>query len=187
MPKCAECGLLSVRDSFSREVAEALKRDREQGWHHNSSDRATPAELFCRAGSNAFPSLSNNPPVIAEQINRENTCDRFIPYHPGRTAEEHESMILVERIKEENRLSRELERAERQREREEDAERAKREREEDLGRAKTWRAEDISARQDADAAIAARFRWSEIRSWFAVGISLLTAIYMVYKFILEKN
>jgi hypothetical protein len=154
MPKCSECGFLAVRDSFTKELAEALKHDRDTGWHHNTSDRETPAEFFCYQNSGAFAVSSNNPPEIANQVNCENTCSQFMTWRQGKNAKEHEDLELLRQVEDENRKSRELERAERQRERNDDRDARQRERTEDRE------------------AAARRFRQSEFRSWMAVVISI---------------
>jgi hypothetical protein len=136
MPKCSECGLLSVRDKFTTEIVEVLKLDRETGWHQNKNSRKTPAELYCHKGSEAFAVTSNNPPEIAEQVGRENTCLQFMIWQNGLTAKEHAEMEFLQKVEQAHA-----------RHRAEDAETAR-----------------------------VRFRAQELRSWIALGVSILALV-----------
>ena len=105
MPKCSECGLMAVRDSFNGSVCEVQNFTRVSGKHANARGVTTDAELFCYSDSTAFIRPANigpngavipfEPEKLLPIINAENPCEIFRRYSPGKSPKEHEEMSML--------------------------------------------------------------------------------------------
>lgn len=109
MVKCIECGLLAVKDEYTKKSCEADKETRETGLHSSSEGNLTPAKWTCYGNSPKFKDPESwrygqltkegdeeNDTLAAFKENVD--CDKFLAYHPGKSPQEHEDMSFQEKM-----------------------------------------------------------------------------------------
>lgn len=105
MVKCADCGYLGLENPHSNELQRAGRHAREKATIR-IGDRNYVVRFVCKLGARCFqdmdvpkghrPSVEGYAPVDRDQIQ----CDQFVDWIEGKTPEEHESMLLQDRVKE---------------------------------------------------------------------------------------
>ena len=108
--RCAECGLLAMRDFKTRELCETENSVRDRGEMPpgipGSQHKRFDDSPICVARKVDFQELMSNTGAakVAEQIysvcNSERECDRFLRWQPGMTPKEHLQMDMIERQRE---------------------------------------------------------------------------------------
>lgn len=150
MVKCAECGLLTFRDTSTGKARDADERARSSGSYLREKDTlgVDNAKFLCYSGCSSFSgcSESNKPADVVASIKVEIECDSFRKWIPAKTAKEHEEMSIVERV----------ERLNDQR------------RQEDIARQERWNAE-------TEKSIGRRFRISTAITLIGVAVSAVVA------------
>lgn len=117
MPKCSECGLLTVLDEYTDARCEATKIVRDTGQHKSSAGTLTRANVMCLVDSPAFSSnrpellkredgSAITPTLMVELIRSERICLRFVPWREGTLPREHEEMQLLQEVQRLNREAR---------------------------------------------------------------------------------
>ena len=103
--KCAECGLLALRQSETRDAHEAEQRTRESG-HATGFTESNP---YCFAQAQRIDKecfelkqtaeYSTNPYAgVLAVIQHDRECARFVPWQPGRSPKEHQEMVNAQEL-----------------------------------------------------------------------------------------
>jgi hypothetical protein len=95
------------RDIRTRKAQSADEAVRDTGSYMSEGFRHGATLFICRASSASFNGSGTDKLSAAlDIINAQIECSEFIPYDPSRSAEEHEEMALLEKVKQENRNAR---------------------------------------------------------------------------------
>jgi len=96
MVKCADCGLLGVREKSSGTIAEVTEDGRKNGREPAvmiNENRIGP--FLCCAQLEQFP--WTKPGDTKSLLDRERNCNRFVAWQTGFLPKEHVQMDLIER------------------------------------------------------------------------------------------
>jgi hypothetical protein len=101
------------RDTTTCKPESADERTRESGVLKRNGT-AFPLTFLCLANSPSFCRKQPESPKqsAVESINKEIECDSFVKWIPAKSAQEHEDMTILEKVREENRRAQEQMRAE---------------------------------------------------------------------------
>ena len=103
MPKCSECGFLALRIRATGETREADEELRETGYYDvPDGKRCVACPTFCWAGGDWFPKVKIRSAMtgapIAEVLQAERDCGKYMPWIPGRMPAEHERLMWQDMI-----------------------------------------------------------------------------------------
>lgn len=102
--KCNECGLLMFHDPINGQSRSADENARRKGKYSVNMSGHAISRWHCRVNAPAMQQMpeATGQANAVELISQEVECGEFVRLNPAKTAQEHEEMRLVDRVRAEN-------------------------------------------------------------------------------------